>query len=79
MLYPLICFFLVMEALSSLMRYRISLGGGFPTILSVKSLDISHLIFADHLLVLCGADIPSFSLINDFLLISILDLAFNLI
>lgn len=52
-------FLLVMEGFSSLLRYRIGLGR-FTYHPRYSALQLSHVIFADDLFILCGADPDSF-------------------
>lgn len=59
-------FLLVMEAFSALLDHRIA-NGSFSYHPKCQSLGISHLIFADDLFILYGADVQSFQLVHDLL------------
>lgn len=58
-------FLLVIEGFTALLKYRMSQAGDFSFHPKCRTLDITHLIFADELFVVCGAEVKSFQLIAD--------------
>lgn len=58
-------FLLVMEGFTGLLQYRAKQSEGFVFHPKCRSLNITHLIFADDLFVLSGADARSFQLVAD--------------
>ncbi|KAG5564631.1 hypothetical protein RHGRI_000728 [Rhododendron griersonianum] len=58
-------FLLVMEGFTALLQYKIDQSSGFIYHPKCKPLNITHLIFADDLFVLCGAGEISFQVIAD--------------
>lgn len=59
-------FLLVMDGFTSLLPFKVQ-QQGFTFHPKCKSLNITHLIFAHDLFVLCGADAKSFQLIKEVL------------
>lgn len=59
-------FLLVMEAFTAVLSYRAN-HLAFTFHPKCRAINISHLIFADDLFILCGADTNSFQLIKDVL------------
>lgn len=56
---------MVMEGFTALLQYRVRQCEGFVFHPRCRSLDITHLIFANDLFVLCGAEQGSFQVIAD--------------
>lgn len=56
---------MVMEGFTALLQYRVRQCEEFVFHPRCRSLDITHLIFADDLFVLCGAEQGSFQVIAD--------------
>lgn len=56
-------FLLVMEAFSSILRYRIR-QGGFSYHPKCAVINLSHLVFADDMLIFCGDEVGSFGVIK---------------